>query len=152
MDAEPLAIATAATQETPDIVLLLTDSQAALQRALNLGRGSPPRPRIEKDLKGVFRQRAHLDIAIPSLDRQSHSQLRQPKGRQTRYLPGALRPGRRHHPKSTEEGIRAPSRATGKEARHKEGFGQMTVCRPRQELPRAPKSGHRVRFPGSSLS
>jgi len=49
---------------SPQHKLLLTDSQAALISTLNLSKRSPPRSRIDVEIKNALRKRAGEDMAI----------------------------------------------------------------------------------------
>ena len=48
-----------------EMLFLLTDSMAAKQTLLNLSRGEPPRPEIERRIKEMCRSRDHMDTCIP---------------------------------------------------------------------------------------
>ena len=51
-----------ALQSDDDMLLILTDSMAAKATAINLSRGAPPRPQIERDIKARLRQRETLGL------------------------------------------------------------------------------------------
>ncbi|KAF8419477.1 hypothetical protein EV426DRAFT_702707 [Tirmania nivea] len=53
-----------ALSSAADKLLILSDSMAGIQALVNLSRGAPPRSGIEKELKLLFRERAHQETAI----------------------------------------------------------------------------------------
>ena len=123
-DSERRGVAAALTSDE-DMLLVLMDSMAAKQSAINLAKGAPPRSAIERSIKsslcrrqalgldtGISWIRAHIGIEGNEIaDR--HATFESHRG-QIRGEEGIV----------TEGGIRQASKATRAEARSKVAFGK----------------------------
>jgi len=121
-DGERKGLALAIQRAPPDHkICVLSDSSTAIHTALHLSSGAPPRSGIESELRKVFLERKHTTTV---------AWIRGHLGIEGNTIADQLAELHSHlgtvslHPRTaTQEGVKAPSRATRSTARTQAGFG-----------------------------